>query len=88
MAARLAIPALFLQCRTSPEVAKQRIAARTGDASDADATTYDRAAVRWQLFGANTQRVVREVNADGTPDAMLDQALAAFGTIPVIDPEQ
>ena len=56
MATRLAVPALFLWCRASPEVAKQRIEARRNDASDADTSTYERVAARWDDFGAKTQR--------------------------------
>jgi aminoglycoside phosphotransferase family enzyme/predicted kinase len=79
MAARLAIPAVFLWCRASAEVAKQRISARRGDASDATAEVYDRAAARWEEFEAGTLRAVREVNADGTPEEALAAALRLLG---------
>jgi predicted kinase len=77
-ARRLAVPALFLWCRVSPEVAKARLAARRGDASDADASTFDLAAPRWQPLGERTRRAVREVNADGTPEEVLRQGLEAL----------
>lgn len=72
---RLATPVVFLWCRVSPEVAKTRIANRRNDASDADANTFDRAAERWQPFSERTRKIVRDVNADGTPEEMLEQSL-------------
>jgi predicted kinase len=78
MATKLAVPVVVLWCRVSPEVAKARIASRRNDASDANANTFDRAAERWQAFSEQTQTLVREVNADGTPEEMLTRALLEF----------
>jgi aminoglycoside phosphotransferase family enzyme/predicted kinase len=76
LASRLAVPAVFLWCRVSPQVAKARIAGRRHDASDADAKTFDRAAARWQAFSEPTRKFVREINADGTPEEMLEAGTA------------
>jgi len=78
MAVRLAVPAVFLWCRASPEVAKQRLETRRNDASDANVEVYDQATARWEEFGPNTRRAVREVNADGTPEETLARGLAAL----------
>jgi aminoglycoside phosphotransferase family enzyme/predicted kinase len=75
LATRLAARVVFLWCRTSPEVAKARIANRSNDASDADVNTFDRAAERWQPFSERTRKIVREVNADGTPEEMLTRGM-------------
>ena len=77
-ARRRAVPAVFLRCRTSPEVARQRIASRRGDASDADVAVHERAAARWQDAGPLTQPALREINTDGTPAEALAQAVEAL----------
>src|SRR5262249_24014993 len=77
-AARLCVPALFLRCRVSPEVARQRIANRRGDASDADHVVYERAAERWQEAGPLTQPALREIITDGPRDEALAQAVEAI----------
>jgi aminoglycoside phosphotransferase family enzyme/predicted kinase len=77
-AVRLGVPGVLLWCRVRPDVAKARIAARRGDASDADASTYDRAAARCEPFGPRVQRDLREVDANGTPEETLAHALEAL----------
>jgi predicted kinase len=77
-AGRLAVQAVFLWCRASPEIAKRRVSERRGDVSDATVEVYDQAAARWQEFGPLTRRTAREVNADGTPDETLTQGTAAL----------
>jgi predicted kinase len=72
---RLAIPATFLWCRVTPEVAKARIAGRRGDASDADAAILDLVASRWHPFGDRTLRAVREINADSAPADVVGRGL-------------
>lgn len=74
-ATRLALPAVFLWCRVSPEIAKQRLAIRSGDASDATPEIFDRAASLWQDFSEKTRTKVREVPADGSPADMLKRAM-------------
>jgi hypothetical protein len=74
-AARLSLPALFLLCRTSPEVARNRIGSRRGDASDADVSVYERAAGRWQALGPLTRPAVREVSTDGPPGEALARSI-------------
>jgi aminoglycoside phosphotransferase family enzyme/predicted kinase len=75
LATQFAVPVILLWCRVSPEAAKSRIAARRNDASDADTNTFDRAAERWQPFSERTRKIMREINADGTPEEMLMRGL-------------
>lgn len=77
-AARLCVPAVLLVCGSSPEVARQRIASRHGDASDADVEVYEQAAARWEEAPPATRAAVREVPTDGTPDEALAAALEAL----------
>jgi aminoglycoside phosphotransferase family enzyme/predicted kinase len=86
-ATRLGVRAVLLWCRVSPEVAKARIAGRTGDASDADAATFDRAAERWQPFSAATERVTREVNANGMPAETRARALGVLREVGLLGAE-
>lgn len=79
-AARFCVPALVFVCRTSPEVARQRIRNRRGDASDADVTVYERAAERWQDAGPRTRSALRELNTDGGADHALAQAIEQLRT--------
>ena len=78
LAERLAIPAVLLWCRAAPEVAKRRITERRADASDATVAVHDSVAARWQEFGPRTQRLVRELNADGSPEETLARGMAAL----------
>jgi predicted kinase len=74
-AARLAVPALFLLCRASPDVARLRLQRRRGDASDADPYIYQRAAERWEDAGPLTEPVLREISADAPQNQVLSRAL-------------
>ena len=73
MAGRWGVPALFLLCQSHPEVCRERLDLRRGDASDADWTVHVRAAERWEEPGPLTRNVIREVAAGGS----REQALAA-----------
>lgn len=45
---RLAVPVMVLICEASPEVVHARLAARTGDASDADRRVYEQLRREWE----------------------------------------
>ncbi len=47
----LGVPGLLLVCEAPPEVVRQRLAARKGDASDADWAVYEKLADEWQAPG-------------------------------------
>jgi predicted kinase len=75
LAARFAAPALFLVCRAAPELVRHRLECRTGDASDANWTIYQRAAQRWEAIGPATASSSREVQTDGKTEHSLEQAV-------------
>src|SRR5579883_134545 len=83
-AARLALPAVFLWCQVSPEIAKTRLAARSGDPSDATPEIFDRAAARWQAFDEKTRTKVWEVSANGPPTDMLRRAMEVLNESRVV----
>jgi predicted kinase len=85
LAARLCIPALLLVCRASPEVARQRIEKRWGDASDADVSVYEHAAKRWQEVGPRTRSIVHELNTEGEPERALAQAMGLLRAARLLD---
>jgi uncharacterized protein len=85
LAARLAVPALFLRCAAAPEVVRDRLRRRTGDASDADWDVYQRAAERWAAMGPATQSAVREVRTDVHRERSVDHALALLREASVVD---
>jgi aminoglycoside phosphotransferase family enzyme/predicted kinase len=61
VARRLAVPAVSLVCRTDPEVARQRLRTRRGDASDADERVYDEMTTRWQPVQTARGRQILEI---------------------------
>jgi predicted kinase len=73
-AARWCVPAVFVVCRASPNVARARIAARRGDASDADVSVYEELAGRWQETGPQTRLTLCEIDTDGLPHESLERA--------------
>jgi predicted kinase len=54
LAATLAVPGLFIHCVVADEVARTRLAQRTGDASEADAQIYELVQARWDPLGQAT----------------------------------
>jgi aminoglycoside phosphotransferase family enzyme/predicted kinase len=69
------VPAQLLICRASPEVVRRRLLHRTGDASDADWIVYQQVARTWEPLGTVASRFAGEIDADGTPDETLLQAV-------------
>lgn len=60
-----AVPRLFLLCQAEPDVVRQRLKSRRDDASDADWSTYLRAADVWEEPGCATQTVLRKISTGG-----------------------
>jgi aminoglycoside phosphotransferase family enzyme/predicted kinase len=71
LASRLAVPAVFFLCQADPEVVQSRLRRRQGDASDANWSTYQKAADEWQEFGAETKPVLRILPTSGDPKSTL-----------------
>src|SRR5262249_52956829 len=75
VAGRLAVPVVLLVCQADPEVVLRRLAARRGDASDADWSVYQKLAERWEEAGPLTAGHLRVVAAGGTPEETLERGL-------------
>jgi aminoglycoside phosphotransferase family enzyme/predicted kinase len=73
-ASRLGVPGLLLICTVNADVARNRIEARRGDASDADQFTYQQATERWQPYGPLTQALFHEISTDGIKEEALARA--------------
>lgn len=71
----LCVPTLFLLCKSSPEVTRERLKSRKGDASDADHDTYERIAGHWQAVTPQTQASLHEICTDGSPNEALTEAI-------------
>lgn len=77
-AARDGVPARVLWLTVPPEVARERIAGRRGDASDADLHTYELLRARFEAPGPETTRALVRVDASSTPEVTLATAEAAL----------
>jgi aminoglycoside phosphotransferase family enzyme/predicted kinase len=74
-ALRWGVPGLFLLCRAEPELVRQRLFSRRGDASDADWNTYLQSARRWEELSPTTRRHFRPIDTGGNVESVTDQAL-------------
>jgi aminoglycoside phosphotransferase family enzyme/predicted kinase len=78
LGARFAVPVVLLECRTSPEIARQRIAGRRGDASEATPAVYDTLAARWDSAG------LVPIDTSGTPGAAIAAARVALNAARIV----
>jgi len=85
LAERLAIPARFMVCRANPNLIRDRLDQRRGDASDADWSVHQRAAARWEEFGPTARRVLASIDANGTPSQVLEQATKVLRDASLLD---
>jgi aminoglycoside phosphotransferase family enzyme/predicted kinase len=74
-ARRWGVPALLFLCRTPPEVRRQRLEGRRGDASTADWAVSVQAAQQWEEPGPQTRLAVREIATDRDRAQAVAQAL-------------
>jgi aminoglycoside phosphotransferase family enzyme/predicted kinase len=74
-AVRLGLPAVMLVCEAEPGTIRTRLDARTGDASDADWSVYERIAGRWETAGPDVARVLHTIPSGGSPADALERAL-------------
>jgi aminoglycoside phosphotransferase family enzyme/predicted kinase len=74
-AADLAVPVAVLLCRADLDTVRTRLAARHGDASDADWDVYQHAAAHWQEPGPATRPHCAEIVTDGSAGEAVRQAL-------------
>jgi predicted kinase len=77
-AARWGVPRLLLACQAEAAIIRQRLAARRGDASDADWATHLAAAERWEQAGPQTQQATHRIETGGSRDDALAAARAVL----------
>jgi aminoglycoside phosphotransferase family enzyme/predicted kinase len=78
LAARWAVPVLLLLCRAAPELVRQRLTGRRGDASDADWSIYRQLAAEWEEPAESTRVHCRHISTDGAPEQAQRVALEAL----------
>ncbi|MDY3563337.1 AAA family ATPase [Gemmata sp. JC673] len=86
-ATRHGVPGAVLVCAASPETTRARLAARTGDASDADWHVYERLAARWEDPGPDVSRVLAHVSTEGAPAEAVALARAALARLGLLGAE-
>jgi len=78
LAQELGVPLCLLICEASEEESLARIRARSGDASDADASIYLSARQAWEAPSAELAAVAKTIDSSGSPRATLAAAQAAL----------
>lgn len=71
-AVRCSVPAAILVAEASPEICRNRLEARAGDASDADWSVYLHVAGKWENASVEVQRSSHVVSTEGTPEQAID----------------
>lgn len=80
-AQRWGVPTTLLLCEAEPEIVRQRLDMRRGDASDADWTIYQQAAASWEPLGAQATRLSHRIETSHDLQSSLNavnQALDAL----------
>ena len=72
---RWGITACLLLCQADPDVVRQRLESRRGDASDADWTISQKAALHWEDLSPEVCRVARPIDTSGSRELSLARAL-------------
>ena len=78
---RWGVPAVFLACQADPQVVRQRLAARSGDASDADWSIYQQAAATWEPPGPDVATHWHAIDSGGQREAAVLQALKVLAEL-------
>ncbi len=80
----LRVPGIFLLLQAPPERVHRRIEARTSGPSDADLSTYEAVAIRWQPPSSGTEALTRSVDTGQTAAWSIEQSLAHLEGIGVV----
>ncbi len=72
------VPAHLLVVNAPAKLVRERLAARTGDPSDADWSVYEAARARWSPIDPMLCRT-NQIDASGSPREMLSEATRALG---------
>ncbi len=78
LAKNMCVPAVWFECRADRTVNRERLDRRTGDASDADWTIYERAESNWGPPGIYAARALVAIDASSSIDEMASAAMAAL----------
>lgn len=78
---RWGVSAILLLCRADPEVVRERLRSRRGDASDADWQIYLEATRRWEEPAPLTRAAQREIDTGREIGGSLASALDALREI-------
>lgn len=77
-AVRCGVKVAVLVCEAEPGTVRDRLAARRGDASDADWDVSRRLAAGWEPGGPEVARVLHRVSTEGAVEQALGRALAVL----------
>ncbi|HEX9296952.1 MAG TPA: AAA family ATPase [Polyangiaceae bacterium] len=69
------VPLVWFVCQASPEQVRQRLGARSGDASDADWAIYESACRQWEPAAPTSELSPVPIDTDGGAAAALARAL-------------
>jgi predicted kinase len=74
-ARRWGVPVCLFFCTAAPEVVRERLAARTGDVSDADWSVYQHAARQWQEPDKSTGHCSHLIDTSSSTEAAATRTL-------------
>lgn len=72
------VPVVFLECHASPDVVRARLAARHGDASDADWHVYEAASNQWEPLSSDVALVAMRLDTVGGIEVVAESAREAI----------
>jgi aminoglycoside phosphotransferase family enzyme/predicted kinase len=75
LAASLGVPAQILVCVADDATVRERLAKRTGDASDADVAVYEQARAAWEPLRPEHAAIAAEIDSSGAREEVLQRAL-------------
>lgn len=78
MARDWGVRGLFFVCETPAKIVRARLAARTGDPSDADWVVYQSACERWEEPGLDTTRQLYRLDTSAPVEMAVEQALGVL----------
>jgi aminoglycoside phosphotransferase family enzyme/predicted kinase len=84
-ARRWAIAGCLIHCQADPDVVRDRLAGRRGDASDADIAIHAEIARRWEEPDLPTRKLTRAIDTGGTRSHSLAQALGVLHELGLLD---
>jgi hypothetical protein len=84
-ASRLGVPAHLLLCQAHPEVIKDRLNRRQGDASDADWNVYQLLATEWEEPSNQTRSQATPIPTAGSQEIALTHALTTLRRLDLLD---